>query len=258
MKRFSFLIVCYWVMVSSCNSKIDFDLPETPPDYHQTSELVISEISFAINTDPNANGTRPHYVELYNGTLAALDLSNYAIGYQATTDVNTLTDWSFPTSDTYLVLTGSLEKGKCYIIASPTADQTIIKRDISWGTTSTANADASKPLQLSGNSGIALLKKDASGTYMLGSVAYKIVDVFGSPNVARVTSGGSSSSRNNFMWTIAGETSDTRNRTFWRKPTVTGPNSNWAVSKGTSASDSEWELSGDRAWSYANLGIFTK
>ena len=237
-----------------CSSKVEFTIPEVPPPDNQTSDVIISEISTAINTDPNAGGVRNHYVELYNGTRGEIDLSHYAIGYDAVTDANTLRDWRFPDNTTYLKLTGSLESGKCYVIASTQADASI-KRDISWGTTSTAAGDASKPLQLSGNSGIALLKQDAAGTYMLDGTAYKIIDAFGSPNVARVTSGGSSSSRNNFMWTIAGESSDTRNRTIWRKGTVKDPSGDWGTTKGTSATDSQWRLSGDRAWDYSNLGL---
>jgi len=115
----------------------------------------------------------------------------------------------------------------------------------------------------SGNSGIALLKKDASGTHTLNGEKYTIIDVFGSPNVARVTSTGANSSRNNFIWLISGET-DTRNRTFWRKSTVIKPNTDWNLSRGTTAADSEWNISEDngvstdRMWDYSNVGIFTK
>jgi hypothetical protein len=248
-------IIAVTILMVGCDSKIDFTIPEVPPPDNETSDLIISEVSTAINTDPAAGGVRNHYVELYNGTRNALDLSQYAIGYQAVSDENTLSDWSFPSDATYFKLSGSLESGKCYIIASPQADANFIKRDTVWGTTSSSSDDASKPLQLSGNSAIALLKQDAAGTYTLGSALYKITDAFGSPKVARVVSGGSNSSRNNYMWTIAGETSDTRNRTIWRKGTVMDPNPDWGATKGTSATDSEWKLSGDRAWDYSNLGL---
>src|SRR5215831_15361656 len=99
-----------------CSSKVDFTVQPAPPAYPQTSELIISEISTAINTDPNAGGVRSHYVELYNGTTAAIDLSQYAIGYQPTFDEGTLLDWSFPTDATYLKLSSTLEPGKCYVI----------------------------------------------------------------------------------------------------------------------------------------------
>lgn len=239
----------------SCSSEIEFT-PITPPSATGNSDLLLSEISTAINTDANAGTTRPHYVEIYNGTSASADLSNYAIGYFATTDAATLTNWTFPDGN-FLVLTGTLDMSKCYLISSPQSDATIGKRDITWGTTSTTNANASIPLQLSGNSAIALLKKDAAGTFTLSGNTYKIIDVFGSPQVARVTSTGSSSARNNFIWTVAGET-DTRNRTFHRKATVTNPTTDWNKAKGTTAIDSEWQVSGDRAWDYTNLGLPTK
>ncbi len=255
MKRYIPVLLLSIATALGCSSEIEFT-PIVPPSPTGNSDLLISEISTAINTDANANGTRPHYVEIYNGTNESIDLSNYAIGYFATTDAATLTDWTFP-SGNFLVLTGNLDKTKCYIISSPQADATIGKRDATWGTTSTTTANASVPLQLSGNSAIALLKKDPAGTLTLSGNTYKIIDVFGSPQVARVISTGSSSARNNFVWTIAGET-DTRNRTFFRKATVSNPTTDWAKAKGTTALDSEWQVSADRVWDYTNLGLPTK
>jgi hypothetical protein len=249
-------ILCLGLFLSlGCTTKLEFDTPVKPPPVNETSELIISEISTAINTDANGGGVRNHYVELYNGTRGALDLSEYAIGYQATFDTNTLVDWNFPTPETYFKLTGTLESSKCYVIASPQADPVFVPSDTIWGTTSTSSADASSPLQLSGNSGIGLFKKDPSGNYLLGSETYSLIDVFGSPSVARIISGGSSSSRNNFIWATSGEASDTRNRTFWRKSTVHNPSPDWSLTKGTSADDSQWTISGDREWDYSNVGL---
>nr|WP_315147355.1 lamin tail domain-containing protein [uncultured Flavobacterium sp.] len=253
MKKYIYLNLFAFLLLLSCSSEFTTPPPVIPPD--ALEELIISEISTAINTDATAGGVRNHYVEIYNGTNKDINLSNYAIGYQATTDTSTLVDWNFSSASNYLQLTGTLASMKAYVIASPVANTTAVKSNITWGTTSTANADASKPLQLSGNSGIALLKKDASGTHTLNGEKYTIIDVFGSPNVARVTSTGSSSSRNNFIWLISGAT-DTRNRTFWRKGTVIKPNTDWNLSRGTSAADSEWNISGDRLWDYSNVGIF--
>lgn len=256
MKTYFPIILFIMTIVCSCSSEIEFT-PVPPVSSTANSDLLISELSTAFNTDANAGSTRPHYVELYNGTDANADLSEYAIGYQAVSDMATLAAWNFP-SGNFLLLTGTLDMGKCYVIASPTADATVIKSNITWGTTSVANAQASSPLQLSGNSAIALLKKDASGTYTLSGNTYKIIDSWGSPLVARVTTTGSSSARNNIMWTIAGETGDTRNRTFFRKASVKSPTTDWEKAKGTTALDSEWEISGDKAWDYSNLGLPTK
>lgn len=254
-KFYAFLtiIFCY-----SCTSEITFDEkdPIIPPS-NAISDLIISEITTFLNTDATNGGTRNGYVELYNGTEKSIDLTQYAIGYQASLDEKTLVPWGFSTPANVLVLTGTLDNAKTYVIASPQANVTVVPRNITWGTVSTANADASKPLQLSGNSAIALLKKDAAGTYTISGEKYKIIDVFGDPNVERVISTGSTSSRNNFMWPTAGESADTRNRTFWRKATVKSPNINWNTSRGDTATNSEWTISESRLWIYTNVGIFT-
>jgi hypothetical protein len=255
MKRYTLYILCIVIAITSCTSKIDFDVV-VPVGPVVTSDLLLSEISTAINTDPLAGGNRSHYVEIYNGTAGSVDLSEYAIGYQASSDVSTLAPWNFPTGN-FLQLTGALAKGKCYVIASPQVDATVVKNDITWGTTSTTSANASNPLQLSGNSAIALLRKDAAGAYTLNGIKYKIIDVFGSPLVARITTTGTTSARNNFIWPVAGET-DTRNRTFWRKKTINAPTTDWASAMGTSATTSQWDLSGDRAWDYTNIGLPSK
>jgi hypothetical protein len=247
------------LLIVSCKSKIDF-IPVQNTPYVPTSDLLISEISTAINTDANAGGKRNHYVELYNGTTDSVDLSDYAIGYQAVSDSSTLSPWDFTDPNNCLTLTGSVHSGSCYVIASAAADTSITnKSNFVWGTTSTSSANASKPLQLSGNSAIALLKKDATGTYIISGTKYRIIDVFGSPLVSRVDAslnGGATSVRNNFNWTIGGEF-DTRNRTFKRKGNVTTPNTDWNLSKGTDASNSEWLISADKAWNYSNLSLPT-
>lgn len=251
MKSTFFSSIIAILILSACTSKITFD-PPIPAVI--TSDLIISETSTAINTDASAGGTRSHYIELYNGTTNKIDLSNYAIGYNAVSDTFTLSDWSF-SSTSFITFKRTLDTGKCYVIASPQCDATKIKSDTIWGTTSTASAAASSPLQLSGNSAIALLKKDAAGTYTLNGIKYKIIDVFGSPLVSRVTFRGTASVRNNILWTIAGENTDTRNRTFWRKKSVKDPSTDWATTKGTNIDNSEWRISGDKGWDYKNVGL---
>ncbi len=238
-----------------CTSKIVFE-PTVPVVIIPNSELIISEISTAINTDPAP--FRNHYLELYNGGNTAIDLSNYAIGYFATKDTFTLADFDFSLVGSFISFNKMLDTGKCYVIASPQCDLTKVKADTTWGTSSSTVVNSSNPLQLSGNSAIALLKKNATGTHNLGSNTYKIVDVFGSPMVARFKFQGTQSSRNNIMWAIAGETKDTRNRTFFRKVTVKKPTTDWDVSRGTDANNSQWILSGDKAWDYTNVGLPTQ
>lgn len=242
------------ILFFSCTSKITFD-PVPPVVIVPNSDLLISEISTAINTDPNAAGTRSHYIELYNGTGAKVDLVDYAIVYYACKDTFTLED--FKTTN-YFILAKTIDTNKCFVIASPQCDVNKVPRDTTWGTTSTTAANASNPLQLSGNSAIALLKKDAGGAYNIGGTMYKMVDVFGSPLARRNNFQGTPSSRNNIFWTIGDEKLDTRNRTFFRKPSIKNPTTNWDVSRGTDAASSQWTMSGDRAWDYTNVGLPTQ
>jgi PBP1b-binding outer membrane lipoprotein LpoB len=249
-------ILLFSIVFIGCTSKIVFE-PEPPIVKVFNTDLLISEFSTAINTDPNASGTRSHYVELFNGTSSAIDLSNYAVGYFACTDTFTLTNFSF-TAATTITLNRILDSSKCYVIASPQVDATKINRDTTWGTTSTTSANASMPLQLSGNSAIALLKKDATGTITVAGSTYRIIDVFGSPLIRRFNFIGTPSARNNIMWQVGDERVDTRNRTFFRKPTVTTPTTDWELSRGTNNSNSQWILTSDRAWDYTNVKMPTR
>ena len=245
-----------FLLLAGCTSKLDFSTPSTPviPPSNGNSDLIISELSTAINTYTGPTGAkdRNHYVEVYNGTNGSLDLSNYAIGYQAVTDTSTLSAWNFPDSF-FVALSGTLAKSKCYVIASPIADTAVVKSNITWGTSLTTGTGVSiLPLQLSGNSAIALLKKDAAGIYILSGNKYKIIDVFCSPLVARVNTTGKTSTRTNIMWAVADTTNDTRNRTFWRKSSVTGPQSDWNISN--AVGNSQWRMSLDKVWDFTNIG----
>ena len=256
MKSTIFYTSLSFLLLLGCTSKIEFE-PIPPVVVVPGSDLIISEVSTAINTDPKASGTRSHYIEVYNGTNVSVDLSNYAIGYFAVQDTFSLNDFSFSTANSFITFNKFLDTGKCYVIASPQCDISKIKSDTTWGTNSTTAANSSLPLQLSGNSAIALLKKDNAGTFNLAGATYKIIDVFGSPLIARNNSQGATSSRNNIMWAVAGETKDTRNRTFFRKSTVKNPTTDWDKSRGTDAINSQWILSGDRLWDYSNVGLPT-
>jgi len=259
MKQVFILTTALLVLIISCTSKIDFTSTNTGGNNngpHYASDLLISEISTAINTDSVFIKARNHYVEIYNGTNASVDLSNYAIGYLAVNNTDSLYDWTFR-QNTFLALSNQLDTGKCYVIASHISDTILLNPDTTWGTKSGNTANASRALQLSGNSAIALLKKDPAGAYTLGADTYKIIDVFGSPNVSRILAS-TNSGRNNYMWAIAGDTSDTRNMTFKRKATIKDPSIDWEVSRGTDATNSQWILSVSRVWDYSNVGLPTQ
>ena len=110
MKKNILIYTLAFFMLAGCTSKLDFTAPVTPvTPTGGTADLIISEVSTAINTDKNGGGKRNHYVELYNATTSSIDLSNYAIGYQATdsSNLNSI-PWSFPDTTVFKQLSGSL------------------------------------------------------------------------------------------------------------------------------------------------------
>ncbi|MGL5112665.1 MAG: hypothetical protein ACRC6O_08515, partial [Flavobacterium sp.] len=105
MKKYLYSSLLSIVFLTGCSSDFSEEKIEIPTNAFQ--ELLISELATFVNTDVNGGGKRNHYIELYNGTDNAIDLSNYAIGYQATKDEATLSEWDFTDPTNVLVLTGS-------------------------------------------------------------------------------------------------------------------------------------------------------
>ena len=94
------------------------------------------------------------------------------------------------------------------------------------------------PVHFNGDDAIGLFKDDGSGTFVL-------LDVVGVPTVDPGTA-----------WEVAGVANGTQNHTLTRKITVCSPNTDWAVSAGTDASNSEWVVTDvDTEW--ANVGSFS-
>ncbi len=53
------ILMAFAIMViNGCSSKIEITLPAKPPADNETSDLIISEIATAINTDGNAGGSQ--------------------------------------------------------------------------------------------------------------------------------------------------------------------------------------------------------
>ena len=51
-------------------------------------------------------------------------------------------------------------------------------------------------------------------------------------------------------WSVAGTSNATKDKTLVRNADVCSPNTNWAVSSGTSTSDSEWTVYSQNTWTY--------
>jgi len=161
------------------------------------------------------------YLEIYNGTGADVDLSNYLI-MQITNGGN----W-YENIDT---LSGTLANGDVYIIAYPSADAGILaEADLVEDAISDFNGDDAR----------ALIKVVGSDTTILDKI-------------------GSSGSDPGAGWDVAGVTDATKDHTLVRKSSITSGNTSWIASAGTNTTDSEWIVYDENTWSYIGSHTMTE
>ena len=163
--------------------------------FGQASDLFFSE--YAEGSSNNK------YVEIYNGTGASVDLSNYN-----THRISNGGEWD----ENIFPLEGILADGDVYIIANSSADSIIL-----------LEADITSTLTYyNGDDAVGLSKNDGLG-------GWTIIDVIGEDG----PDPGSG-------WDVAGVTNATGEHTLVRKPDVCDPTNDWALSAGTNADDSQW------------------
>ncbi|WP_321300270.1 DUF5689 domain-containing protein [Marinifilum fragile] len=133
------------------------------------------------------------YLEIYNGTGAEVDLSNYSIKVGA--------NGKMFADATDIPLSGKLPNGATFLIANSSAALTLPDGI-------TATTDYSTATYFNGDDAVALLK---SGT---------VIDVFG----VEGEDPGSS-------WDVEGVAGATANHTLARKSSVSGPNTTWTTSE---------------------------
>jgi hypothetical protein len=182
----------------------------------QTTNLLISEYG-------EGAGGNKKYIEIYNGTGAAVDLANYQL-WRGTNGAA----WS----TTPLALTGTLANNQTYVIANNNVD--VIG----------ANLYVSTFIQFNGDDAIGLAWNGGTGT------TFSLIDQFGE---ALGVDPGSS-------WTVAGNVTGAVDKILIRKPTVCSPTTNWALSAGTDATNSQWTIAVDpynAVTQTTNLGMHT-
>ncbi len=166
--------------------------------------LIISEYS--------EGSSNNKYIELYNGTGADVDLSNYEVWKIANGG-----NWTEST----LTLSGTISNGDVYVIYNSNSDGAIIASgDLTWGSANWNGDDAVG------------LAENISGTMTL-------IDAVGTD--------GSDPGNG---WEVAGSSNATQNNTIVRKPSICEPNPDWSASAGTSTGDSEWIVYATDTWSY--------
>jgi len=171
-------------------------------------------------------------LEIYNGTGADVDLSAYTIKA-----ANNGSGWGCytpsggsPTSDNRYVLplTGTLAAGDVFVVYNSAADDAIAAvGDLGLAYNSTANGgNGDNVPAFNGDDAIGLFYNDV------------LIDVIGVPDTDPGTN-----------WSVAGAGA-TSEFTLVRKSSVVTGNTDWALSAGTDADDSEWEIYPQNTFGY--------
>ena len=185
--------------------------------------LTLTSLSFAQITDVyismfGEGSSNNKFIEIYNGTDAGVDLSQYSIS-TCSNGCDTADQFDYPDNVSFEVGT-IIAAGDVYVIAHGSADPLIVP-DQTF--TFLSNGDDFMALTLAGAT----------------ADSYTIIDALGDM-------GGDPGSG----WDIAGVANGTQNHTLVRKSTVCGPNPTPLGSFGTNAEDSEWLVGAiDTGWS---------
>ena len=177
-----------------------------------TAELFISEYG-------EGSGYNK-YIEVYNGTGAAVDLSNYEV-------------WRVSNGGTWpeatIALTGMLEGGQVLIVHNPGISSNPVNPTIA----------AAGDLQLS-----------------TGTLSHNGDDAIGLvKNGVLIDAVGEDGDDPGSGWDVAGVINATKDHVIVRKDTICDPNTDWDASRGTNTADSEWTVLANEDWS--NIGVHT-
>ncbi len=184
--------------------------------YGQTTDLIISKYG---------EGSSNHkFIEIYNGTGADVDLTNYSLS-SCSNGCDTTDEWDYPDNVTFPAGT-TIANGDVYVVTHPSADESIAS-DQTF--TYLSNGDDVYALTLSGAT----------------ASSYTIIDILGDM-------GGDPGSG----WDVAGVTNGTKDHTLTRKTSVCSPNPTPLGSFGTNADDSEWVVT-DQNEGWDTVGSYT-
>ena len=187
---------------TNSGAAINYKTDGTVPDADATTTTADGAWDLFISEYIEGSGNN-RALEIYNGTGADVDLSNYQIW-----KVTNGGSWPEYT----LSLTGTIRNGDVLVIYNTSADAAITSvGDVSWGSANWNGDDA-----------VGLAKKDGSGTFAL-------IDAVG-------TDGADPGSG----WDVAGVTNATKNHTLVRKAMIFSPTTNWSSSAGTTTNNSQW------------------
>ena len=182
-----------------------------------------SDLFFSMYGEGSSNNK---FLEIYNGTGADIDLSNYSLS-SCSNGCDIANQFDFPDTLTFTAGTMLLD-GDVYVVAHPSADALIL-----------AEADVTFNFLSNGDDAFALTLAGATAD------TYTIIDLLG--DLSDVDGTG---------WDVAGTTNGTSNHTLTRKTSVCDPNPTELGSFGTDAANSEW-IVGDSNSGWDTLGAYT-
>jgi len=148
------------------------------------------------------------YLEIYNGTGAAVSLADYSIEVYNNGSLTVTNSLSFTNGET-------IAAGDVFVVYNSSAVATIVD----------AGDISSTITYFNGDDAVVLLK---SGV---------VIDAVG---IIGVDPGSA--------WDVAGVAGATANHTLVRKSSVTSGNADWTASAGTNVDDSEWEVKANDDW----------
>lgn len=181
-----------------------------------------SDLYFSMYGEGSSNNK---FLEIYNGTGAAIDLSQYSIS-TCNGGCDQPNEFDYPDDITFAAGT-MIAAGDVYVIAHPSANAAIL-----------AQADITYSYLSNGDDTMALTMAGATAS------TYTIVDIIGD------LQGDPGSG-----WDVAGIGSATANHTLTRKASICDPNPVGLASFGTDADSSEWVVTDiDTEW--GSLGSF--
>jgi predicted extracellular nuclease len=160
------------------------------------------------------------YLEIYNGTGASVDLSNFSIS-SCSNGCDTDGEWDYPNNITFSAGT-MLPDGAVYVIYHGDADPLIEDE-----------GDQTFNYLSNGDDVFAITEAGATAS------SYTIIDIIG--EMGDDPGDG---------WDVAGTSDATKDHTLVRKSTVTIGNTDWSASAGTATDNSEWIILDQDTWTY--------
>ncbi|MDY0076981.1 MAG: DUF5689 domain-containing protein [Bacteroidales bacterium] len=203
------------------DTEVNYKTDGTPEATAATEEAISGAVSDLIISEYSEGSSNNKYIEIYNGTGANVSLDNYQLWFISN-------GGSWPENTFNFEAGASIANGEVYIVSNNSANSAI---------TDLAN-ETSGSINFNGDDAVGIAK-DMGGTFTL-------IDAVGEDGPDPGTG-----------WDVAGITNATKDHTLVRKADVCDPTTNWALSAGTDAANSQWIVLEQDDWSFLGSHVNT-